>query len=412
MIWIVAIGLSLVVAGALAYTVLNGRVGDESPAAYDLRVYRDQLKDVDRDVARGVISAEDAERVRAEVSRRILAADADLQKENNGLKSGGGPGAIAVIAIVVMVIGGSVGLYSVLGAPGYGDLPLQKRLSLAKERHDSRPSQKEVEAQIAITPNTAPAPNPDHVALVEKLRETIKTRPNELEGYALLAQNEAVLGRFTQAHQAQGEVLRIKAANATSEDFTRHAELMISAAQGFVSPEAENALRMALQLDQNNQAARYFWGLMRLQNDRPDLTLRIWDQLLKEGPENAPWVPGIRQNIDEIAWRAGQRYEQPAPALAAPALAGPTAEDIENAKDMSEEDRTAMIQNMVDQLGERLATQGGTPAEWARLIGAHGVLGNTTQARAIWEEAQMRFADKPEALAPIRQAAERAGVAP
>ena len=40
-----------------------------------LKVYRDQLAEVERDVTRGVLSASDAARVRTEVSRRILAAD-------------------------------------------------------------------------------------------------------------------------------------------------------------------------------------------------------------------------------------------------------------------------------------------------------------------------------------------------
>lgn len=41
----------------------------------DLQVYRDQLREVDRDRARGVIAAADAERLKLEISRRILDAD-------------------------------------------------------------------------------------------------------------------------------------------------------------------------------------------------------------------------------------------------------------------------------------------------------------------------------------------------
>ena len=78
---------------------------------------------------------------------------------------------------------------------------------------------------------------------------------------------------------------------------------------------------------------------------------------------------------------------------------------------MTEEDRQDMIRGMVANLSERLATQGGTAPEWARLITAYGVLGNTDQASAIWTEAQGRFAERPEELATIRAAAEQAGVA-
>ena len=54
--WIIALALSLMCAAILARAILRGRPGDAPPAAYDLKVYRDQLKEVDRDLARGVIT--------------------------------------------------------------------------------------------------------------------------------------------------------------------------------------------------------------------------------------------------------------------------------------------------------------------------------------------------------------------
>ncbi len=81
------------------------------------------------------------------------------------------------------------------------------------------------------------------------------------------------------------------------------------------------------------------------------------------------------------------------------------------AADMSEEDRQQMIRGMVERLADRLAEEGGPPEDWARLIAALGVLGETDRARSIWQEAQTRFAEAPAALAQLRGAAEGAGVA-
>src|SRR6056297_3556463 len=77
--WIIALVLALIVAGLLARALTRGTEGQEHPAAYDLRVYRDQLKEIDKDVSRGVIGEDDGERLRSEVSRRILSADAQLR---------------------------------------------------------------------------------------------------------------------------------------------------------------------------------------------------------------------------------------------------------------------------------------------------------------------------------------------
>ena len=68
-----------------------------------------------------------------------------------------------------------------------------------------------------------------------------------------------------------------------------------------------------------------------------------------------------------------------------------------------------MVEGMVAQLESRLASQGGTPEEWARLISSLVVIGNADHARAIWSEAQTRFAAQPEALEIVRRAATDAG---
>ena len=78
---------------------------------------------------------------------------------------------------------------------------------------------------------------------------------------------------------------------------------------------------------------------------------------------------------------------------------------------MSEEDRSAMIEGMVGNLMDRLATEGGTPQEWAQLIRALGVLGDLDRANAIWGEAQQTFASDETAMSIIREAAVGAGVA-
>ena len=116
----------------------------------------------------------------------------------------------------------------------------------------------------------------------------------------------------------------------------------------------------------------------------------------------------------DLAWFAGVKDYQLPPAgdPHASGLSGPTAEDMENAQDMEAGDRQAMIEGMVSQLADRLATEGGTPEEWARLISAYGVLGDRDRAALIWEEAQEVFAGSPAAVESVREGARNAGVAP
>ena len=156
--WIIAGALALVATGIMAMSVMRRRDSSEHPAAFDLRVYRDQLKEVDKDLARGVIEPGDAERIRTEISRRILAADAQLQAEQSG-QSKGARGAMPLIVILgVVTIGASVFLYTQLGAPGYGDIPLNVRKEDAREKMETRQSQSKAEAEVPATPGRTPDP--------------------------------------------------------------------------------------------------------------------------------------------------------------------------------------------------------------------------------------------------------------
>ncbi|MDG2340026.1 MAG: c-type cytochrome biogenesis protein CcmI, partial [Paracoccaceae bacterium] len=58
-----------------------------------------------------------------------------------------------------------------------------------------------------------------------------------------------------------------------------------------------------------------------------------------------------------------------------------------------------------------LAVEGGSAAEWSRLISSLGILGDLEQASAIWNEAQVVFAGSPDGLEIVRAGARRAGVA-
>ncbi len=408
--WIVAAALALITTGLFALALIRRPENEQHPAAYDLQVYRDQLKEVDKDLARGVIGEEDAARMRTEISRRILAADAQIQKTEEG-EGSRARGSVALIGVLLIaVIGGSFGLYTQLGAPGYRDMPLQVRVDEAQARRDTRPTQAEAEADAP--PREPVEPGEEFITLMEKLRTAVAKNPDDIQGQELLVRNEANLGNMQAAYAAQAKIIELKGEEVTAGDHVLMANLLISAAADYVSPEAEDSLRAALELDPYNNLARYYWGLMMWQTGRPDAAYRVWDQVLRQSPADAPWVPSIRATITELAWYAGVDYKMPAPTPehSADGLSGPTAEDMEAAGEMDAEDRQAMIQGMVDQLSDRLATEGGTPQEWARLIGAYGVLGETERAQLIWEEAQQVFAEAPEALSIVRAGAVQAGL--
>lgn len=403
--WIAAAAITFMVAAILVRAVIVGaRREVESRAASDVAVYRAQLDEVDRDVARGVIAAEDADRVHAEIARRLIAADKAQSAETHNTHRA--PAALALTLIGVAVLG-SLASYWWLGAPGYGDMALKDRIAFAEQVRLTRPDQAAAEA--SLPPFEAPSDmDARYSTLLTQLRQTVAQRPDDVEGHLLLAQQERRIGDFRSAKQAQERVLVLKGDQVTAQDLANLGELQVMAAGGYVSPQAEMSLRAALVQEPQNGVARYYLGLMLAQTGRPDQAFRIWDALLRAGPEDAPWIPPILAQIEEMAQLAGVRYS--IPAIGNAPVRGPTADDLENAENMSPEDRMDMIGSMVEGLSDRLATQGGPPDDWARLISSLGVMGDWQRAAAIHANAIEVFGDNKDALEIINAAGRRAGV--
>jgi cytochrome c-type biogenesis protein CcmH len=394
--WLVAGALTLAVAAILVRAGLRAQAA--APAAEaDMAVYRDQLAEIDRDIARGLIPPEDAQRLRTEVARRLLDADRAAQGATGAARGGFAAGAGAI----ALLMAGGAATYLVLGAPGYPDLPLALRIAMAEERRETRPAQAEAEAGVQLPAMT---PDPAYAALMDRLRAAVAADPGNTEGLALLAVNEFALGNLDAARDAQTRLIAAKGDGATGDDHALLAQMMIAAAGGYVSPEAEAELELALARDPQQPDARYFAGLMMAQVGRFDMAFRLWAPLFDDVPD-APWMAALRDQMPGVAARAGVDF-------ALPEAPGPTAEQMAAAGDMAPEDRQAMIAGMVEGLSARLATEGGPPADWARLITSLGVLGQTEQARAIWTEAQSVFATDPGGLAAVNDAAAAAGLVP
>ena len=400
MIWFLGSAACLVCTGFIVRSILQPQTIDISAASKDLALYKDQLREVDSDLARGVLSETESESARLEISRRILAADKRAQMETLANPAPSIVNKLLAAFVILTVLTGSLGIYANLGEPNLPDRPLVARLAAAQEARAQRLSQEDAEVQVPDEKINIPE---DYLKLVKRLREAIKKKPNDEQGLRLLALHEFRIGKYRAARKAHTRIMKVVGDKVTAKDYIDFAEVMIFATNGYVSPEAEITLSQALKLKPNDGRTRYYSGLAMAQNGRADVAYRLWEGLLKEGPQDAAWIPLIKSQIDDVARLAGiNMSNQPLP--------GPTTDQINAASEMTKEDRKKMIRGMVAGLGERLATNGGTMNEWARLIRALGVLGETARASEIWNEAKDVFSNNPKALNLLLEAAQAAEI--
>ncbi len=381
--WIVAGALGAVVAGLLARPLL--RPAGAAPVASDREVYRDQLAELARDLERGLIASEDAERARVEVARRLLAAD----RAGPAALGEAPPGAtlVAVAGSAVLLVMGSLALYGALGAPGRPDVPRAARLQAAEEARAARPTQGEAEARA---PDASREPSPDLARLVEQLRAAVPTRPEDLEGWTLLADIEAGLGRYAAAARAQERVVALKDPAASLGDRVLLVDLLVAAAGGIVTDAAEAALAPVARAEAAHPAVLYYLGLLEAQVGRPDRAFPLWRKLVEEGPDGRHRDLALAQ-VAAVAQGAGVEWTPP------PEAASPDAE-------------AEMIRGMVEGLRARLDAEGGPPEDWAQLVTSLAVLGDGAGAAEALARGRAAHGGNAAAEATLAEAARRAGL--
>jgi cytochrome c-type biogenesis protein CcmH len=338
-----------------------GRSRVASAAGSDVLVYEDQLREVARDRAAGLIGASEAEAARIEVSRRLLAA-ADRPADPVGLEPA--PPWRRRTAALIAIIGlpvGAIGLYSILGSPHLPDQPLAARMN-------------------------APAENPSIETLVAQVESRLAGNPDDARGWQVIAPVYMRLGRFADAVNARRNVMRLLGESADRE--ADLGEALVAVAEGTVTGEARAAFERTHALDPQHPKARFYIGLAAEQDGKPQQAADIWRALLAGAPPDAPWTDLVRQSLARLE-RA---------AVAVGTARGPSQSDVAAAAALAPEQRGEMIRGMVERLAERLRRDGSDLEGWLQLIRAYAVLGERDKARGAAASARRSLATDPDKL--------------
>jgi cytochrome c-type biogenesis protein CcmH len=349
----------MTVAAILAVLWPLGRIPRAVQGGSDFLVYKDQLKEIDRDRGSGLIGEAEAEAARLEVSRRLLAAvEPPPSAAVAAAAQQPGRRRVAAVAALVILIVGPLGLYVALGSPNLPGEPALARVS-TPQGHESIAS------------------------LVSQVEGHLARNPNDGAGWEVLAPVYARLGRLDDAVAARKKALSLNGATAAREADLGEAET--AAANGVVTAEAKAAFERAVARDPHEAKARYYLGLAAEQDGKSDDAAAIWRSLLAEAPAGAPWVGFVR---DALA-----RLSNTPPAAAEP---GPNAGDIAAAAAMSDDQRHDMVRSMVARLADRLRADGADVEGWVRLVRAYVVLGDRDKAKSAAADARRALAQRPD----------------
>ena len=352
----------------------------EAPSSHDLEVYRDQLSELDRDAARGLIGAAEADDARAEIARRILklsgkdgALDAGAKP---GLRTARAAGFVAVLSVPLV----SWGLYSALGSPEMPSQPLAARL--------------------AVDPADQPVDE-----LVARAEAHLKQFPEDGRGWDVLAPVYLRTGRYADSVEAYQRAIRLSGATATRESGLGEATAAL--AGGAITADAQAAFQRAIQLEPQHPKSQFFLAGALAQQGRLAEAVTAWNAMRTALPAGSPWLAVVDQALAEAS---AQTASGAAPSPAGPSQAGPGADEMAAASQMSPEDRSAMIETMVARLDERLKENPRDAEGWQRLVRSYQVLGKTDAARDALARGVAALGEKSEQAAQLQALAASLGV--
>ena len=361
-LWLV---LALMTAAAI-FAVLwpLSRREDALRSGSDVAVYRDQLDEIRRDQAAGLIGDSEAAAAQVEVSRRLIAAAdaaAAVPQAAPAAAMTRRRRAVAVAALVLLPAG-AIALYLAVGSPTLPGQPLTSRA----------PEERQTIAQM-----------------VTQVEAHLAKNPNEGRGWEVVAPIYLRMGRFDDAVKARRMALELN--GATAERHSGLGEALTAAANGVVTAEALAQFKAAIALDTDHVKARFFLGLAAEQDGRVSEAITTWRALLDGAPPGAPWAEFVRAELTRLT---GGPSGGPGGAPGS----GPSEDQVAAAADLPPDQRIAMIKGMVERLAERLGKDGSDIDGWLRLVRSYMVLGERERALAAAGEARRALAAEPDKL--------------
>ena len=291
--WVMAVVLA---AGALAFVLppllRTRRIAPGAAAdATNVAIYRDQLREMDADLAAGTLARDQYDDARRELEARLLD---DVRGAGSG-PSMATPGTIAAIFAGIAIPFASILLYLAVGNPG-------ALLPQASQSEGHGVSRTQIES------------------MVERLAERMKDNPDDATGWAMLGRSYAVLNRFPEAAAAYANAAKRSPPDA--QLLADYADALAMAQGRRLQGEPERLIAQALTIDPRNVKALALAGTVAFENKDFKVAIAHWRKILDVVPPDSDMADSIRDSIADAEKLAGGPVKpQPAPARAAAAPA-------------------------------------------------------------------------------------------
>jgi cytochrome c-type biogenesis protein CcmH len=300
--WIMAALMTSVALAFVLVPLLRSRPSaGPSTLAANLEVLRGQRREIDNDVVNGLLPAASRDEALAELVDR---AQDDLSSPPATMPVAGGKSWPAAIVVAVALPAMAFGVYLALGTPA----ALETR---------------------AVPHDAANLDDKQILAMVESLAAKVRSRPDDAQGWALLARSMATLGRFKESADAYEHLLALVPRDA--QLLADYADALGMAQGRTLAGRPYELAKEALALDPSHKKALALAGTAAMDENDFATALDHWQALaaqLTAGSDDERQVRAIIGEIRMKAAAAGKILPTERVAKAPPAASGSAAGSV------------------------------------------------------------------------------------
>jgi len=276
----------------------SGRSTQSARSALNVSVYRDQLVELDRDLANDVITEEQHRQGRLELEQRLLAdvpGNQPDEAQGPGAARGGRTAAI-VFGIAVPLF--AAVMYVLLGAPQI------------------------MTPQAAKVGDVQGGMQDQVYRMVAQLEERLRNDPNDAEGWTMLGRSYLVLEQFDKALPALEHAVSLNDGDA--QLLADYADALAMTSGQTLEGRPSELIERALAIDPNNQKALWLAGTAAYERSEYPLAIKYWTRLKAQAPPDSEVARAMDGNIAEARtlMAGGSLPPSPPPGQVAAAGAG------------------------------------------------------------------------------------------
>ncbi len=242
-------------------------------AEANLSVYRDQLRELDAELADTTLDQAQYHTARGDVERRVLEdAGSTVSAAASAVSKRLPKTAIAALAVTIPVV--AVALYLALGTPA---------------GLDPQPQTQELAAEHSITPQQIED-------MVVQLKQRLASKPDDAEGWTMLARSYVFLRHYDEALAAYARAAKLLPDNANV--LADYADMLAYTTHTLLG-EPEKIIRQALQADPNHIKALWLAGSVALERKDYRAAIEPLQKILKLVPADSQEASMATAGISE-----------------------------------------------------------------------------------------------------------------